>query len=261
MKENESHKAKEKRGQIVVFTPSESESKFQIVLDQNAETVWATELQIAEIFGRDRTVINRHIKKSYLEGELEEKSTSAKFAQVRKEGSRNIKREVLHYNLDVIISVGYRVKSILATEFRKWATAILKSYLIEGYAINQELLKSNEDQILALKTQINLIQEAAIMSQLELTNGFLSIITKYGRSFELLHKYDTDDLKLEGLEKEIIYVINYEDVKNAIHQLKTELLKKGEAGSLFGNEKDNSFSGILGSISQTVFGELAYPSI
>ncbi|NOQ75523.1 MAG: type II toxin-antitoxin system death-on-curing family toxin [Crocinitomix sp.] len=213
------------------------------------------------MFGRDRTVIGRHIRNVFKEGELDEDATCAKFAQVRKEGARQIKREIIHYNLDVIISVGYRVKSVLATEFRKWATGVLKAYLIEGYAINQERLKSSNAQISALKTQINLMHEAAITSQLELTKGFLSIITKYSRSFELLHKYDTDDLKTDGLEKEIIYVINYEDVKNAIHQLKEELLRKGEAGALFGNEKDLSFSGILGSISQTVFGDLAYPSI
>lgn len=98
---------------LVVFKSSQGETEYQVVLDKNAETLWATELQIAEIFGRDRTVINRHIKNSFKEGELDEVSTSAKIAQVRTEGGRKIQREVVHYNLDVIITVGYRVKSPL----------------------------------------------------------------------------------------------------------------------------------------------------
>jgi hypothetical protein len=121
---------------LVAFRPSHGVTEYQVILDKGAETIWATELQIADIFGRDRTVINRHIKNAYQDGELDEAATSAKIALVRIEGGRQIEREVLHYNLDVIISVGYRVKSPLATEFRKWATSKLKEYLLQGYAIN-----------------------------------------------------------------------------------------------------------------------------
>ena len=125
---------------LVIFKPSNGVIEYQVILDEDADTLWATELQIAEIFGRDRTVINRHINNSFKEGELDETSTSSKIAQLRMEGGREIEREVLHYNLDVIISVGYRVKSSLATEFRKWATGKLKDYLLKGYAINQQRL-------------------------------------------------------------------------------------------------------------------------
>ena len=246
---------------LVVFKPTHGTTEYQVILDENQETIWATEIQIAEIFGRDRTVINRHIKNSYKEGELNENSTSAKIAQVRIEGGREIERQVKHYNLDVIISVGYRVKSPLATEFRKWATSKLKEYLLKGYAINQKLLQEKTSQIKELKTEINLLNEVAFNNQMQITDGFLSIISHYSKSFELLNKYDTQELTMDNLTDEVIYTINYEDVKSAIEQLKKNLISKGEAGELFGNEKDKSFKGILGSISQTVFEELAYPTV
>ena len=161
----------------------------------------------------------------------------------------------------MVISVGYRVKSTIATEFRKWATAKIKEYLLKGYIINQELMSSQSEKIEELQQEINLIQEKSFQKQHLLTEGFLNIISRYSKSFELLNKYDSQELSIEGLSNDIIYIINYKDVKKAIGMLKSELIIKGEATGLFGNEKDKSFQGILGSISQTVFGELAYPSI
>jgi death-on-curing family protein len=259
MSEEDKNNMKDKT--LVVFKPSQGVTEYKVILDNNADTLWATELQISEIFGRNRTVINRHIKNSFKEGELDDVSTSAKIAQVRMEGGREIEREVIHYNLDVIISVGYRVKSPLATEFRKWATSKLKDYLLKGYAVNQELLKTKAKQIKELETEINFLQEAALENQMQITDGFLSIITHYSKSFELLNAYDTEGLTMDNLSKDIIYTINYKDVKSAIENLKENLIKKGEASDLFGSKKDKSFEGILGSISQTVFGELAYPTI
>lgn len=258
---NEEHKNVMKNNSLVVFKPSQGVTEYQVILDKDADTLWATELQIAEIFGRDRTVINRHIKNSFKEGELDERSTSAKIAQVRMEGGREIEREVLHYNLDVIISVGYRVKSPLATEFRKWATSKLKDYLLKGYAVNRVLLKTKGNRIKELEAEINFLHETTFKNQMQITDGFLSIISHYSKSFELLNAYDTGELTMDNLTKEIIYTINYKDVKSAIENLKTNLINKSEASNLFGSEKDNSFKGILGSISQTVFGELAYPTI
>jgi death-on-curing family protein len=246
---------------IVVFKPSKDNTEYEVVVDRNADTVWATELQIADIFGRDRTVINRHIRNIYKEEELDESGTSAKIALVRNEGGREIEREVLHYNLDVILSIGYRVKSPLATEFRKWATNKLKDYLLKGYSVNKKLLRSSNKKIKELLDEIDYLKDAAFESQRQITDGFLSIITGYSRSFELLSKYDSGELQENDLNLEVIYRINYEDVKKAIQRLKSDLRRKGEASELFGNEKDDSFAGILGSISQTVFGELAYPSI
>ena len=257
---NENNNTDENRV-LVAFRPSHGVTEYQVILDKGADTIWASGLQIADIFGRDRTVINRHIRNAYKDGELSEEATSAKIAQVRIEGGREIERKVLHYNLDVIISVGYRVKSSLATEFRKWATGKLKEYLLQGYSLNQKLLHSKTEKIKELESQIDLLNEAAFQNQKQITKGFLSIIGHYSKSFELLNRYDTEELSIEGLNEEVIYKINYEDVKKAIHELKNSLIEKGEASNIFGNEKDKSFEGILGSISQTVFGQLAYPTI
>ncbi|MDN5201072.1 virulence protein RhuM/Fic/DOC family protein [Fulvivirgaceae bacterium BMA10] len=246
---------------FIAFKPTHGVTEYQVMLDMGADTIWATELQIADIFGRDRTVINRHIKNAYKDEELDEGTTSAKIALVRIEGEREIAREVLHYNLDVIISVGYKVKSPLATEFRKWATNKLRDYLLQGYVLNQELLNSRTEKIKELESKIDILNEAAFQNQKQITEGFLSIIDHYSKSFELLNKYDTEELSVEGLSEEVIYTINYEDVKKAIAELKNSLIGKDEASDIFGNEKDNSFEGILGSVSQTVFGQLAYPTV
>lgn len=247
--------------EIVVFKPSQGSNEFEIILDGEHDTVWVTEQQLVELFGKARRTIGEHIRNIYKEGELEKGSTWRNFRQVQKEGERKVKRAVSAYNLDVVISVGYRVKSPVGIEFRKWATQRLKDYLVKGYAINSELLSKQGQKIFQLENQLDILRERTFESQRVLTEGFLDIISKYSKSFELLNRYDSEDLQLDNLSKEIIYVINYDDVKKAIHQLKTELIQKGEAGELFGNEKDDSFWGILGSISQTVFGELAYPTI
>ncbi|WP_216595901.1 virulence protein RhuM/Fic/DOC family protein [Flammeovirga sp. OC4] len=258
---NQNKENQEQTQKMVTFKPSSEQVEYQVLLDEKQETVWATELEIAEIFGRNRSVVNRHIKGVYSEQELERESTSAKFAQVRFEGDREIERTILHYNLDVIIAVGYRVKSPLATEFRKWATRKLKEYLLKGYTLNGQLLTQRSDQVVRLQEEIAQLNQKLLGSQKEITTGFLEIITNYARSFELLSKYDNEELTTSGLNEDIIYVINYEEVKRAIKALKEDLMGKGEASELFGNEKDDSFQGVLGSISQTVFGQLAYPSI
>jgi death-on-curing family protein len=247
-----------KFNEIVIFKPSSTTKEFEIILDENNETVWANEQQISNIFDRDRTVIGRHIKNIFKDEELDLNSVSAKIAHTANDGKTY---QVTNYNLDVIISVGYRVKSKIATEFRKWATNKLKEYLIQGYSINQSLLESQKDKILQLKQEIETINNKAFEEQKNLTEGFLNIVNLYAKTFELLNQYDTEELTTINLDKNIIYLINYDDVQKAIKTLKQELILKGEASELFGNEKDSSFKGILGSISQTVFGELAYPSI
>ena len=250
-----------KNSEVVVFKPQGGQTEFQVVLDGEQDTVWATEQQIMELFGKARRTIGEHIKNIYEEGELDKRSTWREFRQVQKEGDREVSRKMSIYNLDIIISVGYRVKSQVGTEFRKWATQRLKEYLLKGYSINQKLLQTEQQKVETLQREINQLNEELFQTQKTLTDGLLSIIEHYSKSFELLDKYDKDELSSENLNKNLIYVINYEDVKNAIQQLKSKLIAKGEASELFGNEKDDSFQGILGSISQTVFGELAYPTI
>lgn len=250
-----------KNSEIVVFKPKGGQTEFQVVLDGEHDTVWATEQQLMELFGKARRTIGEHINNIYKEGELEKDSTWRDFRQVQKEGEREVSRSVSLYNLDVIISVGYRVKSQVGTEFRIWATQRLKEYLVKGFSVNKELLKKEQNRIADLQKKITILHGELFETQKALMDGFLSIISQYSKSFELLQKYDRDELSSDNLDKNIIYVINYADVKNAIAKLTSDLLKKGTASDLFGNEKDGSFKGILGSISQTVFGELAYPTI
>lgn len=250
-----------RNSEVVVFKPQGGSTEFQVVLDGEHNTVWATEQQIMELFSKARRTIGVHIKNIYEEGELDKESTWREFRQVQKEGEREVSRKVSIYNLDVIISVGYRVKSQVGTEFRKWATQRLKEYLLKGYSINQKLLQTEQHKVETLQQEINQLNEELFQTQKALTDGVLSIISHYSKSFELLDKYDKDKLSSENLNKDLIYVINYDDVKNAIQQLKSDLIAKREASDLFGNEKDDSFQGILGSISQTVFGELAYSTI
>lgn len=248
----------ESKQEIIVFNSSSTNAEFQIYLDSNLDTVWVTQAQLTKLFGKAKGTISEHIKNIFSDDELESISTVRDFRIVQKEGSREIQRDITHYNLDVVISVGYRVKSKEGIAFRKWATKKLKEHLIKGYTINQQIQKS---QIIELKTQLNYLHEREIEKQTQLTDGLLSIISNYSKTFELLNQYDTDDLSTNNLERELNYTINYEDVKKAIEKLKITLIKKGEASDLFGNEKDESFIGILGSISQTIFGELAYPTI
>ncbi|GAA4842253.1 virulence RhuM family protein [Algivirga pacifica] len=235
--------------EIIIFTPSSGEIEFKVVLDQEEDTVWVSEQQMIDLFGKARRTIGEHIKNIYKEGELDRESTWREFRQVRQEGNRQVSRAVSVYNLDMVISVGFRVKSKVGIEFRRWALQKLKEYLIKGYSLNEQLLNQQRDRMHRLEFEIAQLNQKLLDNQKEITTGFLEIISNYTRSFELLSKYDNEELTTSGLNEEIIYVINYEDVKGAIKALKAGLMEKGEASELFGNEKDDSFQGILGSVS------------
>jgi death-on-curing family protein len=247
--------------ELVIFKPSSGDIEFQIILDGKEETIWATQQQMMDLFGKTRRTIGAHIKNIYLEEELDKTATWRESRLVQVEGKRQVTRKVNYYNLDVVISVGYRVKSKAGIEFRQWASKRLREYLLQGYSINQQVLEQQQHQIGALQERLEDLSIKLVETQQQLTDGLLSIITHYSKSFELLNQYDSDALSVENLNSEIIHVIHYPTVKKAIEALKKNLIKKGEASPLFGNEKDDSFQGILGSISQTVFGQLAYPSI
>lgn len=247
--------------ELVIFKPASGDTEFQVILDGKEETIWATQQQMMDLFGKARRTIGAHIKNIYLEEELEKAATWREIRQVQTEGKRQVTRTLDYYNLDVVISVGYRVKSKAGIEFRQWATKRLRAYLLQGYSINKQVLEQQQDKIERLKASLEQLSNKLVETQQQLTDGLLSIITHYSKSFELLNQYDSDELSVENLNSDIIHVIHYPSVKTAIEALKENLIQKGEASPLFGNEKDDSFQGILGSISQTVFGQLAYPSI
>ena len=215
-----------KNSKVVVFKSEDGQTEFQVVLDGENNTVWATEQQIMDLFGKGRRTIGEHIKNIYQEGELDRDATWREFRQVQKEGEREVSRKVSIYNLDIIISVGYHVKSQVSVEFRKWATQRLKEYLLKGYAVSQELLKKEQNRVAILQNELNALNEELFETQKVLTDGLLSIISRYSKSFELLDKYDKNKRSSENLNKDVIYVINYEDVKQAIQQLKSDLIAK-----------------------------------
>lgn len=251
----------EKKEKIEIFKPKDRELEFQIVLDEGEDTVWVTEDQMVALFEKGRRTIGGHIKNIYAEGELDKGSTWRQNRQVQIEGERKVERKVSYYNLDIIISVGYRVKSPSGVEFRKWATSKLKEYLVKGYAIDRKRLLNQSSKIKELEVQVSELNQLIVNTESQLTDGFLKIIEQYTKSFELLNKFDTETLSTDGLKERLINYIDYKSVRIAIDELKRDLVKKKEASSLFGNEKDDSFRGILASISQTVFGEFAYPTI
>lgn len=230
---------------IVLFKNGELELEVKITPDE--DTVWLTQQQMTVLFDTSRTNIVEHIANIYKEGELEEKATCRKFRQVRKEGKRTINRELPHYNLDVIISVGYRVKSQRGIAFRKWATSILKDYMIKGYAVNQKRLD-------ALNKTIQ-IQSRILASTLDLDEAeVLNVIETYANALSLLDDYDHGTvLKPKGNDS--VYQLTYEECRNLIDQMKF-------ASDVFGVEKETGkLNGILAAVYQNVFGQELYPSI
>ncbi len=227
----------------------------QIEVRFENETVWLSLNQIAELFGRDKSVISRHLRNIYKEAELDYDSTVAKNATVQKEGKRTISREIDYFNLDAIISVGYRVNSKQGTQFRIWATNRLKAYLIQGYSINQKRLNELNQlvQIIA-KTDDN-------TNEISEAKGLLNVLTKYTKSFILLNQYDSNTIELKNLHENITYEIDYNEACNVIAEMKKELIHQNAATELFGNQKDQSFHGILKSVTQTFDGIYLYPTI
>jgi len=243
--------------EIVIFQSPDGQAQLEVRMDN--QTVWLTQAQMSLLFERERSVITKHIRNIFAEGELEENVVCANFAHTTKHGAIKDKTQeqiTAFYNLDVIISVGYRVKSKRGTQFRQWATQRLKDYLVQGYALNQKRLDE-------LGKMVQLIEQSGQSETLRLdeAKGLIDILGNYTRSFVLLNQYDSHSLSAEAFDPNITYEIAYPEAKAAIAELKKQLIAQKEATELFGNEKDDSFSGILGSIVQTFGGQYLYPSI
>ena len=223
------------------------------------DTVWLSQVQMAMLFGKDIRTINEHITNIFDDEELEKEPTIRKFRIVRQEGKRQVNREIEHYDLDMIISVGYRVKSKQGISFRRWATARLKEYLTQGYTINQKRLQQNAHE---LEQALALIQKTANSSELTLESGrgLVDIVSRYTHTFLWLQQYD-EGLLTEPQTQQGGTLPTYAEACSALAELKLQLMAKGEASDLFGRERDNGLSAILGNLDQSVFGEPAYPSI
>ena len=245
------------KSEIKIYKTDEGKTSIEVKLEK--ETVWLSQKQMAELFEKDSDTIGLHLKNIYKSGELDEISTTEKYSVVRQEGNRKVKRQIKFYNLDAIISVGYRVNSKRGIQFRKWASQILKDYLIKGYAINQQRLEKQAEQLKELKETIKILGNA--LESKELSNdeskGLLKIISDYSYALEILDQYDYQTLKIENITKNEIYHLTYEE---AIKQIR--LVKQTFGNSeLFGHEKDNSFRSSISTIYQTFGGVDLYPSI
>lgn len=242
------------KGEIIIYQTPDGNTQLDVKLDN--ETVWLDQYQMAELFKTDRTSIVRHINNIYKTKELHKDSTCAKIAQVQIEGNREVKRQISYYNLDVIISVGYRVNSKRGTQFRIWANSVLKEYLIKGYAINQN---AKNEQLEDLKKTVKLLSnviDSKTLSADEAT-GLLRVITDYTYALDTLDRYDYQKLEIERTTTEEPFKANYDNAMEAIYVLRD----KFGSGGLFGNEKDQSFKSSISTIYQTFGGEELYPSI
>ena len=250
-----------KKGEIIIYQDRHKKASLEVRLEK--DTVWLNLNQMAELFDRDKSVISRHIGNVFKEKELDAKATVAEFATVQKEGGRFIERSIEHYNLDVIISVGYRVKSQRATQFRIWATGVRRDHLIKGVTVNQrriqELKGKQLDEFGEALALLEIVKQKA--QTRDETAGLLEVITHYASAWLLLQKYDEGTLEIGRGHKHVFYVLTHADAKDAIAELKKELLRKREAGDLFGMERSHGLEAILGNLNQTFGGDDLYPSI
>lgn len=242
---------------IEIYVSADGIAEVQVQFDH--DTVWLNRQQMAELFGRDVKTIGKHIGNVFQERELDKSSTVANFAIVQTEGERNVQRQVEHYNLDVIISVGYRVKSQQGTQFRIWATQRLKDYLVQGYAINQQRFDQNAAE---LQQAITLIRKAAQAPDINATTGrgLVEIVSRYTQTFLWLQRYD-EGLLNDPQGQAGGDLPTPEIAMQALQQLKQTLMERGEATALFAHPREDGLSAIFGNLNQSVFGESAYPTV
>lgn len=239
--------------QIVIYQSADGTTLIDVRLE--AETVWLTQKQMAELFDKDVRTVNEHIRNIFKEGELAENTVIRKFRITASDGKTY---ETSHYNLDVIISVGYRVKSHRGTQFRQWATRILRDHLVQGFTVNQTRLA--ERGISEMQQAVELL--ARTLDHQALITGIgknvLSVIVGYARTWRLLLQYDENALALPAGCQPARGMLGYDFAMQAIAELKRELMRKGEASGLFGAQQGNALAAILGNIEQTMFGKPLY---
>ena len=244
------------KNEIIIYTTSDGKETFEVNLKK--DTVWLSQRQMAELFEKDIRTVNEHIGNIYKEKELSKDSTIRKFRIVQKEGKRQIERERNLYNLDVVISVGYRVKSQRGTQFRIWATNVLKQHLVNGYTINEKRIREDRKKLKELQKTLRiterLVQNKTLNSKE--ANGLLKVILDYQKALHLLDEYDYQKLEIHKVTTQEKFKINLQKVRQELEQLKNHY-----PTGLFGLEKDQSFSGSIGAIYQSFEGKDLYPSI
>jgi prophage maintenance system killer protein len=244
------------RGEILLYKAEDGNTKLEVRLEQ--ETIWLDAHQMGSLFERDRSVIVKHIRNIYKTGELSPDSTCAKNAQVAADRKT---RMMDLYNLDMIISVGYRVNSKRGTQFRIWATQVLKDHIVKGYTVNEKRLKEQNEHLRELQQAVDLLGRIVEERQLagQEAEGLLRVVADYSLALRLLDDYDYSRLAMGDTTGKTRFVIAYEVARNAIDRLATTSDVTGS--TLFGREKDDSFKSSLGAIYQTFDGKEVYPSI
>jgi hypothetical protein len=243
-------KQEEKKGEIVLYKAEDGQTTVDVRFEQ--ETVWLTQIQIVELFKSSKANISEHIKSIFASGELKRNSTVRKFRTVRKEGLRAVSRTLEHYNLDMIISVGYRVNSRRGTQFRIWATSVLREHLVKGFTINKRRLKE-------LHQAVHLITEIAEHRDLsgDEAKALLRVVEDYTYALNLLDDYDHQKVVIADTIERKVHAVTYDEAIRTIGHLQ----KQFNASELFGREKDESLRGSLDNVFQTFEGKELYPSL
>jgi prophage maintenance system killer protein len=247
----------ESKGEIVIYKSSQGDTVLDVKLDE--DTVWLSQIQLANLFKTTKQNVSLHINNIYKEKELVRNSTVKKYLTVQKEGKREVERNIEHFNLDVTISVGYRVKSKRGTQFRIWANKVLKDFLVKGYALNEKKLTAQKEKIKELEKSIEVFKRVAETQQLKKDefSGILNVILDYTYALDILDQYDHRKLEIGEVEKEEEYKITYKDAVKILKELK----KKFGGSDLFGKEKDESFRSTIGTLYITFNKKELYPSV
>ena len=245
------------KNQIEIYQTKDGLTEISVQLQEN--TIWLSQKQMALLFEKDSDTIGLHLKNIYKTEELLENATTEYFSAVQKEGKRQVKRNIRYYNLDAIISVGYRVNSKRGTQFRIWANKILKDYLVNGYAINEKRLQEKVEQFEELKKIVHLQEKVISEYQLDTdeAKGLIKVINDYTLALEMLDDYDFQRLQIPKKGADELFKIYYAEAREAINQLGKQTHFEG----LFGREKDDSFKGSIENIYQTFDGIDLYPTI
>jgi hypothetical protein len=242
------------RGEVVVYEAPDGEIRVDVRLEK--DTVWLTQQQMAELFGRERSVVTKHLRNVFKDGELERESVCAKFTHTAADQKSY---DVEFYNLDAVLSVGYRVNSKRGTQFRIWATTTLREHLLRGHTIHRERFERNARE---LESALALVRKTAAVDVLtnDQGRGLVDVIARYTQTFLLLQRYD-EGLLVEPKETPGGMLPPTADARAAVARLKRDLLVRREATDLFGRERDDGLAALLGNLDQTVFGAPAYPTI
>ena len=240
---------------VILYHSEDGAVQLEVQLDR--ETVWLNQRQMAELFDKDTDTIGLHVRNIYKEGELPRKGTTEESSVVQNEGGRRVRRQVYFYNLDVIISVGYRVKSKRGTQFRQWATRVLREHLVRGFTLNEKRLQEQEQKLADLRRTVGLLEQTITHQAIGLdeAKGLLQVITDYAYALTTLDRFDHGTLAIEQTTCPAPYIMTYEAAMEIVTAMKSGF------GGLFGLEKDQGFKSALGAVYQTFGGEELYPSV